>query len=76
MVSLVFEDEVLTYEFLAILIKGKVDCAEGASPNLLLDDVLVDAMLSSTVIFACDVLGVSVERFLRDAVRAVDTPPN
>ena len=76
MVSLGCEDGLLTYEFFAILINGKVDCAKGASPNLLLDDVLVDAMLSGTVIFAGDVLGVSIQRFLGYTIRAVFASPH
>ena len=50
--------------FLAILVDGQVDGAEGAAADLLLDQVLVDAVLGGAVILAVAVLGARVERFL------------
>lgn len=38
--------------------------AKGAAPNLLLDDVLVDAMLGGSVILAGRILGACIECFL------------
>ena len=49
---------------LAILVDGEVDCAKGAPSNLLLDQVLVDAVLGGAVIFAVAVLGARIEGFL------------
>lgn len=48
----------------AILVDGEVDGAERASPNLLLDQVLIDAVLGGAVIFAVAVLGARIEGFL------------
>lgn len=39
--------------------------AEGASPNLLFDNVLIDTMFCNAVILACDIFGACIERFLR-----------
>jgi len=50
--------------FLAVLIDSQVDSAEGAAADLLLDQVLVDAVLGGAVILAVAVLGARVERFL------------
>ena len=50
--------------FLAILVDCQVDGAEGAAADLLLDQVLVDAVLGGAVILAVAVLGARVERFL------------
>jgi hypothetical protein len=49
---------------LAVLVDGEVDSAEGATANLLLDQVLVDAVLGAAVIFAVAVLGAGIEGFL------------
>ncbi len=38
-----------------MLVDGKVDSPEGASTNLLLDDVLVDTMDCTPVVFAIGV---------------------
>jgi hypothetical protein len=40
-------------------------CSKRAPANLLLDQVLVDAVLGGPVILAVAVLGARVERFLR-----------
>ena len=50
--------------FLAILVDSQVDSAKGAAADLLLDQVLVDAVLGGAVILAVAVLGARVERFL------------
>lgn len=50
--------------FLAILVYGEVDRSKRAAANLLLDQVLVDAMLGAAVIFAVAVLGARIEGFL------------
>ena len=65
--------------FLAVLVDGEVDCAEGASANLLLDQVLVDAVLGGAVIFAVAVLGARIEGFLvvstiKHEARAMSVP--
>lgn len=49
--------------FLAILVDSQVDSAEGAAADLLLDQILVDAVLGGAVILAVAVLGARVERF-------------
>lgn len=49
---------------MAILVDSQVDSAEGAAADLLLDQVLVDAVLGGAVILAVAVLGARVERFL------------
>jgi hypothetical protein len=49
----------------AILVDGEVDGAKGAAANLLLDQVLVDAVLGGAVILAVAVLGAGIEGFLR-----------
>lgn len=50
--------------FLAVLVNGKVDGAEGASTNLLLDEILVDAVLGGAVIFGIAIFGARIEGFL------------
>lgn len=57
---------------LAILVDGEVDCAKGAAPNLLLDQVLVDAVLGGAVIFAVAVLGARIERFLQSLTTTLE----
>ena len=49
---------------MAILVDSQVDSAEGAAADLLLDQVLVDAVLGGAVILAVAILGARVERFL------------
>ena len=56
--------ELLDGVLLAILVDGEVDGAKGATANLLLDQVLVDAVLGGAVIFAVAVLGARIEGFL------------
>ena len=56
--------ELLDGVFLAILVDGEVDGAKGAAANLLLDQVLVDAVLGGAVIFAVAVLGAGIAGFL------------
>lgn len=56
--------ELLDGVLLAILVDGEVDGAKGAAANLLLDQVLVDAVLGAAVIFAVAVLGAGIEGFL------------
>ena len=56
--------ELLDGILLAILVDGEVDGAERAAANLLLDQVLVDAVLGGAVIFAVAVLGARIEGFL------------
>jgi hypothetical protein len=51
--------------FLAILVHGKVNSSKGASADFLLDQVLVDAMLSSTVVLAVAVLRTGIECLLQ-----------
>jgi hypothetical protein len=51
--------------FLAILVHSEMHCSKRAPANLLLDQVLVDAVLGGPVILAVAVLGARVERFLR-----------
>lgn len=53
--------------FHSVVVHGKMNGAEGASTNLLLYSILVDAMDCSTVIFAIRVLGASMKRFLYSA---------
>lgn len=45
-----------TYKFIAVLILGEVDGAEGAPTNLLLDHILVYAVYSSTIIIAAPIM--------------------
>lgn len=56
--------ELLDGVLLAILVDGEVDGAKGATANLLLDQVLVDAVLGGAVVFAVAVLGAGIEGFL------------
>lgn len=56
--------ELLDGVLLAILVDSEVDGAERAAANLLLDQVLVDAVLGGAVILAVAVLGARIERFL------------
>jgi hypothetical protein len=56
--------ELLDGILLAILVDCEVDGAKGAAPNLLLDQVLVNAVLCGAVIFAIAVLGARIEGFL------------
>ena len=56
--------ELLDGILLAVLVDGEVDGAEGATANLLLDQVLVDAVLGAAVILAVAVLGARIEGFL------------
>jgi hypothetical protein len=53
-----------TYIFVAILVNGQVYCAKRAPPNLVFDEVLVDAVLGGAVVFAVAVFGFGVERLL------------
>ena len=62
--------------FLAILVDGEVDCAERASSNLLLDQVLVDAVLGGAVIFAVAVLGARIEGFLLELTTKLEAGMN
>ena len=50
--------------FLAILIHGEVDSPKRPPADLLLDEILVDAVLCGAVILAVAVLGPRIERFL------------
>jgi hypothetical protein len=54
--------------FGSILIDCEMDCSKGASSYLLLDDILIDAMFSDTVIFARDIFRSRIERLLYVAV--------
>lgn len=56
--------ELLDGVLLAILVDGEVDGAKGAAADLLLDQVLVDAVLGGAVILAVAVLGARIEGFL------------
>jgi len=56
----------------AVLVLGEVDGAKGAAANLLLHQILVDAVLGGAVILAVAVLGSGIEGFLR-RVRATTT---
>lgn len=56
--------ELLDGILLAVLVDGEVDGAKGAAANLLLDQVLVDAVLGGAVILAVAVLGAGIEGFL------------
>jgi len=44
----------------SVLVDSEMDSAKGASSNLLLDDVLIDAMLRSAIILTIRVFGSSV----------------
>lgn len=59
----------VTYKFMTILIDGDMDCAERAPANLLLYHILIDPMFSNTIILTGDILGVCIERLLRELVR-------
>jgi hypothetical protein len=50
--------------FRAILIDRQMDGTKGAPSDLLLDDVLVNPVLRSTVILACRIFGAGIESFL------------
>lgn len=52
------------YIFITVLVYCKMDGSEGASAYLLLDDVLVYTMYSSTIIVAATVVRSRVEGFL------------
>lgn len=51
--------------FLAILVHGEMHRAKRPPANLLLHQILVDAVLGRAIIFAVAVLGPRIERFLR-----------
>ncbi len=57
--------ELLDGILVAILVDGEVDGTKRATANLLLDQVLVDTVLSGAVILAVAVLGAGIEGFLR-----------
>ena len=57
--------EPISYKLGPILIHCQVDGAKGASPNLLINYVLVDAVLGGAIVFAVAVLGSRVQRLLR-----------
>jgi hypothetical protein len=44
-------------------------CAKRASTNFLLDNILVDAMLSSTIILTGHILGARIQGFLLESGR-------
>jgi len=48
----------------AILVNSDMDSAERASADLLLDDILIDLVLSTPIVLACDILRSSIEGFL------------
>ena len=52
------------YIFISILVCRKMDSPKGTSSDLLFYQILVDAMLSCTVILTSDIFRMSVERFL------------
>jgi hypothetical protein len=56
--------ELLDGILLAVLVDCEVDGAEGTPANLLLDQILVDAVLGGAVILAVAVLGARIEGFL------------
>jgi hypothetical protein len=58
-------EEVGPHIFCAVLVDCQMDSAKGPAANLLLDEVLVDAMLGGPVILAVAILGASIEGFLR-----------
>ena len=50
-----------TYVFLTILINCEVDCTKRPSSNLLLNDILINTVLGSAVVFTGYVLGVCIQ---------------
>jgi hypothetical protein len=56
--------------FFAILVHGQMHCSKRSPPNLLLYQVLVDAVLGGAIILTVAVLGPRVECFLRANVSA------
>ena len=50
--------------FLAILVDGKMHGSKRPAADLLLHQILVDAVLGSAVVLAVAVLGPCIERFL------------
>jgi uncharacterized protein YfaQ (DUF2300 family) len=57
-------EEVDPHIFVAVLVHSQMHSSKGTPPNLLLDEVLVDAVLSGSVIHAVAILGARIERFL------------
>lgn len=53
-----------SYVFFAILIDCYVNSTERAAANLLLYDILIDAVFGAPIILTSDVLGSSIECFL------------
>ncbi len=54
--------------FDAILVYGDMNGAKGASADLLLDDILIDPVLSTSVILASHIFRPSIEGFLLGSV--------
>lgn len=63
----------VTYKLGAILILGEVHGAKGPSSNLLLDNVLVDAMKGRAVIVAAAIVCSSIQGFLEAHERSVSS---
>lgn len=59
-----FERRSKSHVFIAMLVDGKMDCAERAPTQLLFDLILIDPMYSSTVVFAVRIFRASMESFL------------
>ena len=46
----------MSYKLRAILVDGQMHCAEGASTYLLLYDILIESMLSDTIVLTVSIL--------------------
>lgn len=54
-----------TYVFVSILVDGQVYCTKRSAPDLVFDEVLVDAVLCGAVIFAVAVFRLCIECLLQ-----------
>ena len=53
------------YVFFSILVDSQMNCAERTPANFLLDNVLVDSMLSGPIVLAIAIFGPGIQRFLQ-----------
>ena len=54
------------YIFVSKLVSSQVHCSKRSSTNFLFDHILINPMLSSTIILACIIFGSSIKSFLSD----------
>jgi hypothetical protein len=58
----------VAYVFLSILIHGQMHRTKGASPNFILDNVLIDVMLCLAIFLIICVLALCIQGFLHNTM--------